>query len=133
MNFDKILKWLEAALLSVGAIFAPIQSLLITTAAMIVIDLVTGILAARKRGEKITSAGLRRTVSKIFVYELAIMVAYLGEHYMSDVVPFVKLASGMIAMVEIKSIYENLSAIGGDQASIKSLVDQLGSANQDKS
>lgn len=115
--------------MSLAAIFAPIQSLIVTTAVMIVIDLVTGIWAAIKRKEPITSAGLRRTVSKILVYEVAIMLAYLAEHYMSDAIPFVKMASAMVSVVELKSIYENLDGISGGDL-LKSLVDKLGSKNQ---
>lgn len=127
---DKIFKWLEVSVLSIAAIFAPIKTLLLTTAVMIILDLITGVIAAHKRGEPITSAGLRRTISKIFVYEAALMIAYLGETYMSDILPFVKLASGMIAMVEIKSIYENLSTFTGAPA-IKAIIDKLGSANEE--
>lgn len=128
---DKILKLIEAGVLATVAIFAPIQALLLTTGVMVVVDLLSGIIAAVKRKEPITSAGLRRTISKIFVYESAIMLAYLAEHYMSDILPFVKMASAMISVVELKSIYENLSAISGGNPALKVLIDKLGSTNQD--
>ena len=124
-----MIKFLEALVVSIVAIFAPIQSLLITTAVMIAADLITGIIAARKRGEAITSSGLRRTISKLFVYEFAILMAYLAEHYMSNALPFVKMASSMVSLVELKSIYENLSTIG-DQDLLKSLISQLGSESK---
>lgn len=126
---EKLLKWTEAGVISLLAIFAPIHSLLLTTGVMIFADLFTGIIAAYKRGEKITSGGIRRTLTKMFVYEAALMLAFLAEHYMSDILPFVKMASGMIALVELKSIYENLNSISGGEL-LKSLIDKLGSANQ---
>lgn len=126
-----ISKWLKASLLSMAAIFAPIQSLLMTTGIMIFIDFITGVLAAKKRGEPITSAGFRRSLTKIFVYEAALMLAFLAETYMSDILPFVKMAAAMISIVELKSIYENLNGISGEDL-LKGLIDKLGSANQDK-
>ena len=60
----KMIKIIEAFLLSIAAIFAPIQGLLGATAFMVISDLVTGVMAAKKRGEKITSSGLRRTDRK---------------------------------------------------------------------
>lgn len=124
-----MLKWIEAVVLMLVAIFAPIQSLLITTGVMIFVDLVTGVWAAKKRGEIITSAGLRRTITKMLVYEATIMLAFLAEHYMSDILPFVKMASAMVSVVELKSIYENLNSISGLDL-LKSLIDKLGSSNQ---
>lgn len=117
-------------MLSVLAIFAPIQALLLTTGVMVFADLVSGVLAARKRGEPISSAGLRRSISKILVYEAALMLAFLAEKYMSDILPFVKMASAMITVVELKSVYENMSTLTSSPA-LKVLVDKLGSANQD--
>lgn len=123
---------LEPLLISIISIFSPIQSTLVATAALILVDLVTGIMASRKKGEPITSAGLRRTVSKMFVYELAIMLAYVAETYMGGgLIPMMKMASTMVAIVELKSCYENLNVIGGNEI-LKSLIDKLGSTNQDK-
>jgi hypothetical protein len=129
-DMEHVLKYLKPFFISIVAIFAPIQSLLFTTGVMVFADLVSGILAAQKRGEPISSAGLRRSVSKILVYEAALMLAFLAEKYMSDILPFVKMASALITLVELKSVYENLSAISGNPA-LKVLVDKLGSANQD--
>ena len=125
----KILKWLEAGIISIAAIFAPIQHLLLTTGVMIFIDLVTGLISAKKQQQPITSSGLRRTLTKMFVYEMALCLAYLAEHYMSDILPFVKMASGMITVVELTSIYENLNIISG-QNLLKVLIDKLGSDNK---
>lgn len=128
---EKILKWVEVILISALAVFAPIYHLLLTTGVLIVVDLVTGIWSASNRKEPITSAGLRRTVTKLFVYEVAIMLAYLTEHYMSDIIPFVKMASAMVSLVELKSVYENLNDISGSDL-LKVLITKLGSENQEK-
>lgn len=125
---DRILKWTDLLILMILSVFAPIKGLIITTALMIAVDLLSGILAARKRGEAITSAGLRRTVSKLFVYEVSVCMSYLAEHYMTTLLPFVKMSSTMIAIVEMKSIYENMNTISGNDI-FQSLITKLGSAN----
>lgn len=124
-----MIRWIQSLILSLIAIFLPIKSLLLTSASMILIDLISGVIAARKQNIPVTSAGLRRSISKLFVYESAIMLAFLVETYMSDVVPFVKIASAMVSLVELTSVYENINIIGGNNL-LKSLIDKLGSANQ---
>ncbi len=131
MEKQVIIKWIEGFVIAILAIFAPIQSLLLTTGVMIFADLVTGIMAAKKQGQPITSAGLRRTLTKLFIYEVTLMLAFLTEHYMSDFLPFVKMASAMISVVELKSIYENLNVVSGNDL-LKSLISKLGSENDKK-
>jgi len=121
-------KYIQNIIMMLAAIFAPIQAVLITTMVLIGIDFVTGIVAAKKRGEVITSSGFRRTISKLVVYELALVVGFLAERYMMPMLPVCKMVSSLIALTEIKSIYENLdSASGGDL--LKSIVSKIGSDN----
>lgn len=85
--------------------FIAIAGLLVTS------DWVTGVWAAYKRHERITSKGLRRTVEKILMYSLAIFitmvveVAFFSSHY---VVAAVAL---YICLVELYSNLENISSI----------------------
>ncbi len=110
----KALEYIEAALLSAWAVLAPIHAVMFVTGALIFVDLATGIMAAKKRREKITSKGFSRTVAKILMYELALVTSYLVHQYMTgDLLPADKLVAGMIGMVELKSILENLNAING--------------------
>ena len=57
--------FITGLLVSTVAVFAPIKAVILVTGILIFADLFTGIMAARKKGEKITSAGLRRTTSPI--------------------------------------------------------------------
>lgn len=126
------MKYLEALLISTLAIFAPIEHILASVLALCFSDLITGVLAARKRGEKITSAELRRTVSKLVIYELALCLAFIAEKYLLDgFLPIVKLISSMIGVVELKSIFENLDTINGTPL-LQGIIDRLGSKNQQK-
>jgi hypothetical protein len=123
------MKWLEALFASVLAVFAPIQMVIITTGVLVFVDLVTGLLAARKRGEKINSGGLRRTVTKTLVYLSAVCVGFLVEKYMlNDFISVSKIVSGLIGAVECKSILENLDSINGSSV-FKAAIEKLGSVN----
>lgn len=126
------MKHLSPLFLSLVAVFAPVKALIIIAGVLIFADLITGILAAKKKGQSINSAGLRRTATKVFVYEAAIMLGYLVEHYMiADFFPVSKVAAGLIAVVEFKSILENLDVINGNPV-FKSLIEKLGSVNDIK-
>lgn len=126
---DVIAKHVSPLFLSILAIFAPVQSILLVTGFLIFADLVSGVIAAKKRGEAISSAGFRRTVSKVLVYNLAVISGFLVETYMiSDLLPISKLIAGVIAMVELKSILENLNSINGTDI-FKTVLSSLGSKN----
>ena len=121
--------YLIGLLLSTLAVFAPIQSVLLVTGVLIFSDLITGILVARKKKKKITSAGLRRTVTKVAIYNAAIMLGFLTEVYMLDgFFPISKIAAGLISVVEIKSVLENLDILNSSSI-FKSLISTLGSIN----
>lgn len=121
--------WLVATAISTVAIFAPAKALILVTGLLIFADLFTGMLAARKRGEKIKSAALRRTVTKCFVYESAILLGFLVESVMlQGFIPVSKIAAGLISIVELKSILENLDVINGSPV-FTALIKKLGSVN----
>lgn len=117
------------AIVAIMAIFAPIHAVMLTALMLIVVDLITGILAARKRKEKIASAGLGRTVIKVVIYQAAIMLGFLTETYLTGPeVPVSKIITGYIGLTELTSIVENMSIISGTSL-MKSLVDRLSSKN----
>jgi hypothetical protein len=127
----KSLKLFEALILSLLAVFAPIQNLLIAIVSMVAADTLTGIIAAFKKKEPISSAKLRQSISKVFVYEVAICVGFIAETYISDYLPVVKIISAMISMVELKSIYENLNVISGSNL-LSDVIVKLGSKNLER-
>lgn len=112
---------------SILAIFAPIEGMLGTVAVLLVSDLILGVWAARHRGEPITSSGLKRTITKLATYEVALMFAFLAEHYLTSALPFCKIIGGMISMTEMLSILENLNEITDNQV-LKGIVAKLQSA-----
>jgi phage-related holin len=101
-------------LLSGVFVFLPIKASLVALGALTFVDLITGVLAARKRGEEITSSGLKKTVIKLLVYESVVMLGFLVERYLTgDLVPIVKILSGMVGITELKSVLENLEELTG--------------------
>lgn len=123
------MSWLKALAIALFAILAPIHAVMATALALVILDLILGVWAAVKRKEAITSAALRRTVSKTIIYEVGIIAAFLAEHFLlGDGLPLIKLAGGAIALVEMKSIVENLNEINGSPI-FASLVTALGSKN----
>lgn len=119
------MKYLEALLMSCLAVFAPVKAVLITTLVLVLFDAVSGILAAKKRGEEITSTGLKRTVGKLVLYESALCMAFLCEQYLTGpTFPVFKMVSAMIGLVELKSALENLDTISG-RSLFKVIVDKI--------
>jgi phage-related holin len=126
------MKFLGNLLLSILAVLAPIKAVMISAAVLVVADLILGIVAAIKRGEKITSAGFRRTISKLFVYEMAVVLGFICEKYLiSGTVPLSKIMSAYIGLTEMKSIVENLDSINGKPI-FKDIISKLGSQNDSK-
>ena len=103
---------LKAAAIGLIGVLAPIHAIMAVAGTLIVADAVTGIWAAKKRGEKITSAALRRTVSKMVIYQLVVITGFLTETFMLEgALPISKVAASAIALTELLSIVENANQI----------------------
>jgi Bacteriophage holin family len=95
-------------------VFVPIKASLVAVGVLTFLDLVLGVCAARKRGESITSSGLKKTVVKLLAYETTVMLGFLVEQYLTgDLMPVVKILGGMIGITELKSVLENLEELTG--------------------
>lgn len=106
ITITEILLWLVI-------FFSPIGPTLITTFTLILVDFFTGIWAANKRGEAITSRKMSTSIIKWLIYSLAIIVSFVVETYILTYIPLVKIISGLISMTELKSFYENCTTITG--------------------
>jgi phage-related holin len=116
--------------LAILAVFAPAQSMIISTLVLVVVDLITGLIAAHKQGIPITSSGLRRTIGKTLIYEVVILIAFLAQQYLTGpVIPVSSIAAGFIGLTELTSCVENLNVIGGGSL-LKALLTKLDSANK---
>lgn len=117
--------FIENATITIIAVLTPVKSMVLTTLVLIVIDLITGLVSAHKKGHKITSAGLRRTLIKFLIYEIAIIAAYLTQTYLTgETIPVCSLVSGFIGLTEFTSVIENLNSVSGGKL-LKTLIDKL--------
>lgn len=117
--------FLEAMALALIALLAPIKGVLITIMVISIVDLVSGLLAARKEGQKLTSRGLKSTVIKVLVYQVAVLCAYIIQtQLLFDSIPIVEWLGSYIGLVELKSILENLERIQG-QSVFKALTKRI--------
>ena len=122
--------WLKSLVIAIIGTLAPIREIMIAVIVLVIADLVTGVMVARKRKQPITSAGMRRTISKFMVYEISLICGFLTEIYLipGAGVPISKIVAATIGAVELKSVLENSGAITGIRFS--SLMSRLGSKNQ---
>lgn len=122
--------WAIKLALASLAVFAPAGPMLLTALALCLVDLITGVMAAYKQKVPITSAGLGRTVVKLFVYESAIALAFIVQRYMTgDSIACASIVSGLVGLTELLSCLENINIIGGGDL-LKSIISKLGSKNQ---
>jgi phage-related holin len=112
------------------AVFIPIKAAIITIVILTLLDFVSGVMAAMRRKEQLTSSGFKRTVVKLLVYLAVACLAFLVERFLTgDLVPLAKIASGLVGITELKSILENLEDITGLPL-LKLLIDKLSQQQQ---
>lgn len=127
-----MIKILKDIILTVMVVLSPIKATILAILALIVVDLILGIIASKKRKEPITSAGLRRTITKLFVFELALVITFFIQQYLiGDYAPVLKIVTAFTGFTELTSILENLNEINGSPV-LSSLISKLGSVNDIK-
>jgi uncharacterized membrane protein len=93
--------------------FLPIKHFLIFTIFVVFADTVTGIMAAKKRNEPITSKGLYRTSQKVVTYFCGIMIFHGASITFGLPSQIVYSVSFLISFTELYSISENIKSITG--------------------
>jgi Bacteriophage holin family len=106
----------------IGAFFLPISGILFLIGFAIVIDTITGVWKAKKLKIPITSRGLSAIISKLMLYEVAVIGFYLIDYFiLNDIilkffsVPLMltKILSLILCSIEVMSINENYKAVKG--------------------
>ncbi len=106
----------------IGAFFLPISGILFLIGFAIVVDTITGIWKAKKLKIKITSRKLSTIISKMMLYEVAVIGFYLIDFWiLNDIimkffsVPLMltKILSLVLCSIEVISINENIKAVKG--------------------
>lgn len=122
--------WAVNLILVLSSVFAPAKGMVCTVFVLVLADLVSGVLAAKKQQLPITSAGIRRTVTKLFVYIGAILLAFLTQKYLTgEGIPVSSIVAGLIGLAELTSVFENLNILG-DGKLLQSILDKLNSQNK---
>ena len=106
----------------IGAFFLPISGILFLIGFAIMVDTITGIWKAKKLGITITSRKLSTIISKMMLYEVAVIGFYLIDFWiLNDIilkffsVPLMltKILSLILVSIEVMSINENYKAVKG--------------------
>jgi uncharacterized membrane protein len=93
--------------------FFPIKHFLIFTIFVVFSDTLTGIKAAKKEGQKISSKGLYRTTEKIVIYFTSILIFEGAKNTFSIPFPITYMVAMMISATELFSVAENVKRITG--------------------
>jgi hypothetical protein len=126
----------------IGAFFLPISGILFLIGFAIVVDTLTGIWKAKKLKIKITSRKLSAIVSKLFLYEVAVIGFYLIDYWiLNDIIlvffsiplMLTKILSLVLVSIECISISENYEAVRGINiwSSLKNLLQRSKEIKQD--
>jgi uncharacterized membrane protein len=97
----------------IASFIIPIKGFLLFTVAVVFADTITGIKAARKEGQKISSKGLYRTTEKIVVYFVAILIFEGAKNTFTIPFPITYMVAMMISGTELFSVAENIKRITG--------------------
>ena len=95
----------------IAAILGPLYNLMGGLILLVLIDIITGIAASRKKKEPISLTKLGNSLLKIVYYGLIIMAAWIVEDKFISSIPFMRLVSGFLALNELKSILYNFRAL----------------------
>jgi len=102
--------WLLASL----AVFLPIKELMLTIGFLVASDMVVGIWKALKLKQRIRSRRMSDTITKLLLYQIAIMSGFLIESFIiAELIPITKLVATVIAVIEFKSIIESIESVTG--------------------
>jgi phage-related holin len=93
--------------------FSPAFPMMVAIIFFLIADFITGIMAAQKRGEEILSKKMRPTITKGIGYMVAILVAHVFQKNFLVDIEVLKIISGLIAFIEVKSLDENFRIITG--------------------
>jgi hypothetical protein len=113
--------------------FMPITGMVLAVGFSIFLDTITGIWKSRKNGVPIRSRRLSAVISKMFLYQLTIILFFLIDYFiLNDILKTIfttellltKVLSLVLISIEVVSINENYKAVRGIDlwASLKKLL-----------
>jgi len=115
-------KLIQSLIISLFAIFIPVQGILIAVGAAIIIDTITGIYKSVKTGQHLISRRFADVILKMFVYELVILMLFSIDYFLlseffclwfSVNYFFTKTCAMLLIFTEMVSIKENIEQAHG--------------------
>lgn len=111
--FDLARVFLSVTIAACIQVLVPVQTFIITTLVCVVADFITGVAAASKAGERITSYGFRRTILKFLMYSVAIILAQQMQQVYLTGLPVAYTIALYIGLTEFWSVLENVGKYTG--------------------
>ena len=126
----------------ISTFFMPISGILFLIVFAILVDTITGIWKSRKLKIPITSRGLSAIVSKLFLYEVAVILTYMIDKFiLNDIIlvffsiplMLTKILALVLVSIEVISTSENYEAVRGINiwSSLKNLLQRSREIKQD--
>ena len=112
-QYTSLHKMINKILATLAIFFLPLYPVMLAVGVLITIDFITGLIAAKKQGNPITSKKMGATLTKMLVYQLLVIAAHLCELYLFNQIPFLKISLAFLAMTEFTSIAENFEKSTG--------------------
>lgn len=112
---DVVIKCVGAWLLVVSNFFVDdvLTKALAALFFLIIFDSITGVLAAKRTGDKIRSAKLVRTPIKIAIYFMLITAARIAEYSIPDQIAYLdEVVLAFLTLTELVSVMENIGKMG---------------------
>lgn len=109
--------YLGATLGWIASFLIPIRDFILITSFLVILDLITGVLAASRRKEKIRSRALMRTTGKLLLYYCAVLASHSVEEVFVNNIPITYFTAFTISITEFKSVLENVGAGTGTKLS----------------
>jgi hypothetical protein len=98
------------------AILVPLYDVAGALSVLIIIDLITGIIASIKKSVPFQWSKIINTFTKLIIYSLILLAAWVIESKIIPSIPFMRLVAGFLALTELRSILENFKDIFGIDA-----------------
>jgi len=110
---DKTKEYAVNLMVMFWAFIQPIHGLMFAVGALVTLDMVTGLVKAYKsKTDKISSRRMRETVGKSALYMMAVLAGFLLD-YITELGLAARAIAGVIAIVECKSVLENIEEVTG--------------------
>lgn len=93
--------------------FTPIVGVIGAIGFLLIMDFISGIWSAKVKKEQVSSRKAGRTLKKLIFYNIAIITGHACSLYVTDLIPWVEVISGLVVLIEFGSLLENISVITG--------------------